>query len=249
MDEEIVSLSDLESLEKFDFIKTLNAPLNTNDSTFSFDHDFSVYNNIDLNCKYYDEKNFFDKYERSSKLSILNFNVQSLAAKFENLKTFLLSFSNNFHFDVICLEEIWQIEAEELFHLDGYHPMVFKCRKNKVQGGGVAIFIRSTFAFSVLEEFSIFYDKIFESLFIQLEVGARKYVIRVLYRSNGVHPTLTSSQQFCEFLEILDNTLNALDSLHCPKYIFTDSNINLLNLNINKNVSDYVNLFLSNGQR
>ena len=187
MDEEIVSLSDLESLEKFDFIKTLNAPLNTNDSTFSFDHDFSVYNNIDLNCKYYDEKNFFDKYERSSKLSILNLNVQSLAAKFGNLKTL----------------EIRQIEAEELFHLDGYHPMVFKCRKNKVQGGGVAIFIRSTFAFSVLEEFSIFYDKIFESLFIQLEVGARKYVIGVLYRSNGVHPTLTSSQQFYEFLEIL----------------------------------------------
>ena len=157
MDKIGASIDDLETDINFNFIKTYSAQQNMdNSSTFSVDFDFSPYDNLDLNCKYYDEISFLEHSKNTKGLSLLNLNVQSLAAKFENLNSFLIGLSNNFTFDIICLQEIWQIGNEDLFQIDGYHPMIYKCRKNRVQGGGVAIFIRDTLTFTVLNALSIF---------------------------------------------------------------------------------------------
>jgi exonuclease III len=96
----------------------------------------------------------------------MSFNIQSISAKFSEFFNFVaLLQSNNCAPDVICLQELWQFPNDVNFSLPGYHPLVYELRKGGVQGGGVGIFIRDVYNFSVLNNLSVFHDRLFESIF------------------------------------------------------------------------------------
>jgi hypothetical protein len=74
----------------------------------------------------------------------MSLNIQSLSAKFNELKDTLDVFeSKNCLPDIILLQEIWNVPSANLFVLDQYHPLVFKCRSNS-NGGGVGIYVKSS---------------------------------------------------------------------------------------------------------
>ena len=134
---------------------------------------------------------------------ILNLNIQSLQSKYSSLKETLNIFKERaFTFDIICLQEIWNVDFPELFPLEGYHPLVTKCRKNK-RGGGVGLYIRSNLTFEIKNDLSIFYDRILESLVVEItDERDNKFFVIVLYRSSGAHPTLSQAQQYTEFFQL-----------------------------------------------
>ena len=102
-----------------------------------------------------------------------------------------------------------EIDNPDLFPLNGYRPLICKTRKNS-QGGGVGVYIRSNLRiqYSIREDLSIFYDKVLESLVIEIsDQNSKRFLVTVLYRSNGIHPTLSSQQQSSEFLMLLENML------------------------------------------
>jgi hypothetical protein len=85
--------------------------------------------------------------------------------------------------DVICLQELWRFPVYANFVLPGYSRLQYKLRGNNVQGGGVGIFVKSNLKFCVLSAESIFVDRIFESIFIKLELpNSRKCIIGSVYR-------------------------------------------------------------------
>jgi len=80
--------------------------------------------------------------ENKNSFIILSTNIQSINAKFSELKAFVDELNIiNFKFSVICLQETWIDESEDIspFHLQGYdcihHGKTFTCK------GGLIIYI------------------------------------------------------------------------------------------------------------
>ena len=72
------------------------------------------YSALNLDCKYFAEDEFSRAFVNQSNLFILNLNIQSLQSKYTALKETISSFHDkNFSFDIICLQEVWNVEYPE----------------------------------------------------------------------------------------------------------------------------------------
>ena len=245
---DFLRLQDFKKRPHFNFSASYNAKFGYNDKNTPNDSITFQYPDISLLCEYYCEERFCNLSSSSNKLLALNLNIQSLPAKFEKLLDFIDFFDRkNVKFDIICLQEIWQIKKSELFNIPGYHPLIYKCRRNEVQGGGVGIYIRDNLSYNLREDLSIFYDKILESLVVDICLPSKEIITSsIIYRSNGQHPTLSYSQQCNEFISLYDNLTSQLAQLRNKSLIFTDSNINILDLN-NDLVNEFLNINSTNG--
>jgi hypothetical protein len=179
----------------------------------------------------------------------MTLNIQSISAKFLEFSELINLFSNfNCSPDVICLQELWQFPSYANFTLPGYYPLEFKLRNSHTQGGGVGIFIKSHLKFTVLQAQSIFIDRIFESLFVQIELpNSRKIVVGSIYKPGTAHPTLSSHETYDNFTEILSNILDDLTTLNFPIYLFGDTNLDVLLYETSSHISDYINLLSTYG--
>ena len=197
---------------------------NSDDELFSG----NPFSNIITNCNYYDENSFVNSFSNSKYPLVLNLNIQYLNSKIEGLKAFLLSLEcKNVIFDVISLQEISRIENASFFNISGYHPITYNCRKT-LKGGGVGFYIKKELSFNVIDDLSIFQERIFESKCIEVEYPSGKVLFISIYRPPGNHPYLTNSQLLAAFQENLEFIFNKVGNRNC--YILTDSNIGLLEI-------------------
>jgi endonuclease/exonuclease/phosphatase family metal-dependent hydrolase len=238
----------------FDFLKTLlinsNDPFDVN---FSHDYDFddSPYAEMVSSSTYVDESDLCSKFKNNfnaNNLSVMSLNIQSINAKFNSLSEFIFSLNNNSCTpDIICLQELWQFPNNMSFYLSGYHPLQYKLRRHN-QGGGVGIFIKDTFKFTVLPEKSIFVDRVYESIFTKIELSTNNYVIvGSCYRPGTKHPSFTVNEQFSQFSELLSNQLNDILSLEKPVYVFGDFNLDVLRYGKCSQVTEYIDFLFSVG--
>jgi exonuclease III len=84
---------------------------------------------------------------------------------------------NNCAPDVICLQELWQFPADVRFKLNGYHPLICTLRRNNVQGGGVGIYLKEKFQYTLLNGLSLFADRILETIFIEVSINRHSKII------------------------------------------------------------------------
>ncbi len=212
-------------------------------------YDDSLYANINIGCKYMDETTFCNEYSRTNKFSFLSLNVQSLNAKFTDLQETIDNFIlNKCSPDVLLLQEIWQIQNVNTFSLNSYSMLNFKTRSNNVQGGGVGIFFKNGLRYNILPELSIFIDRVIETIFAELWITKnKKVIIASIYRPSVNHPTLNSSEQYHQFMELFANTLNNFLESKTPVYLFGDLNLDVLRYNTIYQVTDYVDLLFSHG--
>jgi hypothetical protein len=197
----------------FDFLKVLssNTISDENNSNFSFlnsDEIDSPYNHNVFESSYIDHLAICNS-NLNDKINIMSINVQSLPAKFAELKDLLDHFSDHsFLPEIILLQEIWQIPDPSIFSLKYYQPLIFKCRSN-TRGGGVGIYVKNGINFSINNS-SVFMDNVLESILIDVVFNKKKYVIGSLYRCIGKHPTLSAKDQFSIFCDLLSNMLDNL---------------------------------------
>jgi len=150
--------------------------------------------------------------------------------------------------DVICLQELWQFPVYANFTLPGYNSLEYKLRNPNTQGGGVGIYIKKSIKYNVLSAQSVFVDRIFESIFIQLNLSnTKKCIVGSVYRPGTAHPTLTAGDAFTNFSELLSNVLDELSSYNMPIYLLGDLNLDVLQIDSSNTVSDYINLLFSYG--
>ncbi len=101
--------------------------------------------------------------------------------------------------------------------------------------------------FKIIKDFSIFNERIFESLCIEVEFSNNNSALFIsLYRPPS-HNILPLSEHNEVFLETLENLHSNLSRVNKDVYILTDSNIDLLSINSNKLSSDYFNKLLFHG--
>ena len=119
-----ISLGDLRSQPKYNFLLSVNDQNNESISR-PFDFGFSPYQDLSLECDYYNEYEIIDICKENENLAILSLNIQSLSSKFDSLSDFLnILDSKDVHFDIICMQEIWQIQNPSSFTMDGFHPLI-----------------------------------------------------------------------------------------------------------------------------
>jgi len=132
--------------------------------------------------------------------------------------------------------------------LPGYGPFIYKLRDGAVQGGGVGYFIKERVKYKILTTYSIFIDRVFESLFIEVFLtNNSKIIIGNVYRPGTSHPSLSPVEQFTNFLDYFTNILSSLTESKSVFYIVGDFNIDLLKCNNTARASDFVDLLFSFG--
>jgi exonuclease III len=165
----------------------------------------------------------------------LSLNIQSIAAKFNELNELINLFeSKNCLPDIILLQETWKIVDASLFNLNNYHPLIFKCRSS-AQGGGVGIYVKKEYKFQINPN-AIFWERIFETIVIDVWINNKLITVGSLYRCIN-HPTLTAKEQFTEFIKIFNNLLNNLAS--CELILGGDLNLDALKINSCSFVDSY----------
>lgn len=201
-----------------------------NDNLFTQDAEHSPY--ASLNCT----TNFanLNQLNDSHQFSFMTFNIQSIQAKFSEFRELICQLiQNNSNPDIICLQEVWRVDDTEVFSLPTYQKLVTATRSG-ARGGGVGFFIREGIKFSILPQYSIFSERIFESLFVELKISSiKKLIVGTVYRPGTKFPGLTFTEQFGQFSDILTNILSALSNYSENAFILGDMNLDLLKLNSN----------------
>jgi exonuclease III len=207
----------------------------------------SPYSNSEISCEIYDTANFTSTFSNSKNFSMMSLNIQSLQAKFSEFEEYIYELSrNNCNFDVICLQELWRLNDPDFFDLNNYQKLVFKSRQSNVQGGGVGFFIKNSIKFKLLDDISIFVDKVIESIFIEVEINKKlKIIIGSIYRPNSASSDLSPSEQLSKFNDSLISILSLVGNKKV--YILGDINIDILKFETHKQTTDYVNSIFSLG--
>ncbi|XP_031331265.1 uncharacterized protein LOC116181009 isoform X1 [Photinus pyralis] len=149
-------------------------------------------------------------------LGIAHLNAQSLRNNFSEFKD--LAFECNF--DIIGITETWlspEVPSDAV-HINGYKFI----RKDRVaRGGGVGIYVKSEFVFSILEQSES--HSASEQLWILLKINRIQLALGILYRR----------QEFgCDvFLSELENSVVSVLPITDEIVCLGDFNINMLNLN------------------
>jgi exonuclease III len=214
-------------------------------------HDVEVdddpYFGINVNSKYYDIENLAaTEFVKATPLYI-SINIQSLQSKFNDLCSLISEFAEkNIDIDVIALQEVWDIRYPELFSIPGYKPLICKTRRG-MRGGGVGFYVKDYLNAHILDELSLFENKILESLTIKITYPDNKSVIVTsVYRSNGSLPNVTPSQQMNSFLDMFSELLTLIQNVKIDAYVCMDSNIDLLKLS-QQTPTNFLNLILEKG--
>jgi hypothetical protein len=117
-----------------------------------------------------------------------------------------------------------------------------------MRGGGVGFYIKDTLSFNLIDQLSYFENKIFESITLLISHPCKfKFYVTSLYKSNGIIPNVSLSEQNNRFFVHFENLLHTLSLKSHKSFIFTDSNINLLENNPTNISSTYLNCILSHG--
>ena len=172
--------------------------------------------------------------------TILNINMRSLAnlnnySKFETLITNL-----NPQPDIISVTETWLIEQSGPHcSLIGY-TFVGNCRKH-FRGGGVGFYVKDRLKFTVCEKLSIMKEKVFESLFIKINLNNQPILCGTIYRS----PSCQASKNE-EFLVELNACLIEINKIkNNISFLMGDFNYDLLNSK-NATIMKFVDLLFDN---
>ena len=146
-------------------------------------NDIDCLNNADgKSCKYYEIEEFQNMVGNISKnFSSISLNIRSLTGKLGHFHEFVNDINcNNFKFSFISIQETWNIPVHLNTDIPGYKPLIYKIRdstgrsRNNI-GGGVGCWVRNIYEHEILENLSYFEDKFFESLFIKVKTGKKRF--------------------------------------------------------------------------
>jgi hypothetical protein len=232
----------------YDFLHKFQAEENSEFHEFT-DNSESPYNTSKFLCTYIDETSFATKPSlQQKKFTIMSLNIQSLPAKYADFLDFITECQlHNNSPDIICLQEIWNVLDVNLFPLPGYQPLICKTRINS-SGGGVGIYVKTNIQFKILTELSIFQEKLFESVFIEISANsAQKIILGSVNRPNSKFSNLSLSEQFTQFYELYANILESCNDKKNETIILGDLNLDVLQFDLIPNVNKYIELLFANG--
>ena len=192
---------------------------------------------------YYD----FDKFSSLAKkqgkqFSILSSNIQSINAKFSELEAYVNDVSSlNFKFSIICLQESWLSENDDLslIQLAGYDCI--SQGKSCSSKGGLLIYIDKRFDYEVKMNLNTYEH--WEGQIIQITGGglSQPVIIGNIYR-----PPRPSKENYNKFINEFSTVISTLPCHQNNSVILAgDYNINMLQINEQEHCSTFFDMLTS----
>lgn len=130
-------------------------------------------------------------------LKVAFLNVQSLSSHYAEFASLLIQEE----FDIVGISETWLTSniSSGLVRVDDYNLIR---RDRGSRGGGVAIYIRNTFNYKVLD--SQLHEAL-EQIWIEIKLNKQTYIIGSLYRP--------PKKNYLDFITIFEDTLSRLSPL------------------------------------
>ena len=158
---------------------------------------------------YYD----YDKFNeliinKNDRFSVLCTNMQSINSKFNEMEAFVEELgNNNFKFIVICLQETWKSDCDDLsvYDLHGY-----KCiaqGKHCSNKGDLMIYVDNKYKAEVKCNINMYEH--WEGLIIEIKGGCLSKTITI---GNIYRPPKTTNDSLNVFIEVLLYTVSSLES-------------------------------------
>ena len=174
-------------------------------------NEFDSNDELQTTCRssYYDSDNFDKLTTTTNKcFSILTTNIQSLNSKFSKLEAFVDVLSkNNFKFSVICLQETWLSDNDDLclFSLPGYEciSQVKHCSGK----GGLVIYVDNTYTSKV--KLNINMHESWEGLIVQIKCGG---LTKSLTLGNIYRPPRTRNDDLNSFINEFAYIISSLEN-------------------------------------
>ena len=174
-------------------------------------------------------------------LKCLSLNIQSLNAKFDQLRIYLDYLQEqNCKFDIICLQETWINENNcnvDMFQLDGYQLISQCC--SSTSHGGLAIYISDKIRYNILA-ITASESNSWEGMFLKLSLSNNKCITV----GNVYRPPRYRIEDYDTFLSEFENLLETFSG---EVIIGGDLNIDLLKINEKPKINEYFETILANG--
>ena len=168
----------------------------------------------------------------------LSLNVRSLnnIHNFLKLESFLHSI--NVQPSILAITKTWLKENQTGPHTNLCNYTFVSNSRSQSRGGGVGLYINCSLNFTMRSDLTIMHEKIFESLFIEIESNNLTIICGVIYR-----PPSKNSNSHALFLEHLINILKSIKNKPC--FLFGDFNYNLLNCD-DPHIANYADMLFEN---
>ena len=105
---------------------------------------------------------------------------------------------------ILAITETWLKENQTGPHTNLYNYTFVSNSRSQSRGGGVGLYVNCSLNFTMRSDLTIMHEKIFESLFIEIESNNSTMICGVIYR-----PPSKNSKSHALFLEHLINILNS----------------------------------------
>ena len=147
----------------------------------SIDPEQNLVSNITSESSYFTDETLCETMKNNKGLSIVQFNARSLHANFGNIDSYISQL--NFAFDVITISETWFSECTNVnvFNIKGYN--LHYVSRNEGKGGGVAIYVKSSIKYKLVESKCVCIRDCFECVSIEILLnGSKNVIIACVYR-------------------------------------------------------------------
>lgn len=195
--------------------------------------------NVHTQCKYYDMEDLESGLLSDFPCKVMHHNIRSLIENGDNLKILLNELSESgISMDLVLLCETFLNDNNyTLPNINGYKK-IEKHRKNS-RGGGVAMFINNNLHFKIRDDLSIFNEGLFESLFIEISLNGKSYVVGEIYRVPNTNIQLFLDNYFFIIEKVMNENKEIL--------IGSDQNLDLIKLDGQKHIQEFLDINYSNG--
>jgi hypothetical protein len=89
-----------------------------------------------------------------------------------------------------------------------------------MRGGGVGLYIRDGLSFNKTENLSIFNEKTFECLSVEVQYPNKKIFLSNIYRSPNPPPRCPLADHMNQFMALFNQHLDNINSLNKEAYVF-----------------------------
>ncbi len=210
-----------------------------NEHEINYDNPLKTFNIDSQYCDIDQLKNYLHgdnqhKFEYSS----MHLNIQSLPAKFEQLKLLLSILEEkdiNLDFILLC-ETFLTDNIANKFNITGY-DMVYKNRLTN--RGGVAIYINNKLNYKMRDDLAINKPGVFESIFIEVQSPKLNAIVGEIYRIPNTNEI--------DSINMYDTIIKKLIPYKHNIVLGTDQNFDYINIDQHKNIVELLDTFLGNG--
>ena len=224
-------------------LNSLLTVLNKNNEDDFSDNNISISEHI-MPTKYYNVDDAITKIiSKNNDFSILSINIQSLNAKFDQLKI-LIHYLNDrgCEFSAVCIQKTWFSDFTDtsLYNINGYNLL----SQSKICSahGGLCIYLNTKYDYKIKPDVYKTSD-IWEGRFVEIRYSQsdRTFILGNLYR-----PPIDLNNNYQTFIDELTPVLNQFNTKNKEVVIAGDFNIDLLRLNEKPIFNDYFDMLITN---